>query len=64
MKKKSPIAMMILEEMGSSKKKEEESEEDEGRMGLESAAEEILSAMKEEDASALTDALLSFVEQC
>ena len=39
-------------------------EEDDGSMGKESAAEDVMAAIKKGDSKALVEALESFVEQC
>lgn len=71
--KKKGLATLIVAEMtgkkpGEGRKVEGDEEmnedEDEQRVGLEAAAEEMLAAFEERDATALTDALLSFIEQC
>ena len=65
--KKKSIASLII---GSSAPQEGASEmpgqeeEPQGDMGLESAAEEIMSAVKSGDAKGLVDALKSFMDMC
>jgi hypothetical protein len=72
MKKDKGLAITIVDKLAPKKKGDEyphgdEMEGDydeEGRMGLEAAAEEIILAFEHKDAEALVDALMSFIEQC
>lgn len=70
-KKRSPLTIAILAgkakdaKSGDDEKKDEkDGGESDPEMGLDSAAEEILSAVKDGDSEALKDALKSFVHQC
>lgn len=66
---KKPLAALVIAKMrkkpsSSEEKYSEEEPEDDMEEGLQAAAEDVLSALEGGDATALKEALKSFIEQC